>query len=67
MKNTFETSPRPGNPVIGYVELARILKRSAGGLRTSVNRLPLQRWQVARVVVWDRNEVEAYIQAKQNY
>lgn len=61
MQKSFETGPRPSTPIIGYGELSEVLQRPAGSLRTSVHTLPLRRWRVARVVVWDANEVAAYV------
>lgn len=64
MQKSFETGPRPSNPIIGYLELSAVLRRPAGSLRTSVHTLPLRRWRVARAVVWDADEVAAYVAAR---
>lgn len=62
----FETSPRPDHCVIGYKELGQALGRSAGGLKTMANTLPFRRWKCARAIIWDRNEVVAFVEAKQH-
>jgi len=65
-KIPLETSPRPERVVIGYSELAQMLGRPRASVANHAIRLPLRRWLVGeKTLVFSRDEVEAYLAAKQ--